>query len=211
MQRAAYQEQLAQVPVEKLVFLDQCGFSLALHRLYGWVVGGGRCIERVPFHLQRGHAHAVVGALSLPTPDCPSGLRALWQKSGTWTRALFEAFLQDALLPVLAPGSVLVLDNARIVLDNARIHHGGQIAALVEKAGCSLLYLPPYSPDLPPYSPDFNPIEMLWSWLKNHVRALAPRDKEQRWRDIQDTAHALPHHFATHWFKHVRLHLPELL
>ena len=67
MKRQAYQEQLAQVPVEKLVFLDQCGFSLALHRLYGWVVGGGRCIERVPFHLQCGHAHAVVGALSLPT------------------------------------------------------------------------------------------------------------------------------------------------
>ena len=197
MKRQAYQEQLAQVPVEKLVFLDQCGFSLALHRLYGWVVGGGRCIERVPFHLQRGHAHAVVGALSLPTPDCPNGLRALWQKSGTWTRATFEAFLQDALLPVLAPGSVLVLDNARI-------HHGGNIAALVERAGCSLLYLPPYSPD-------FNPIEMLWSWLKSHVRALAPRDQEQRWSAIRDIADALPQHFAVHWFKHARLHLPELL
>ena len=197
MKRQAYQEQLALVAVEKLVFLDQCGFSLALHRLYGWVVGGGRCIEKVRFHLQRGKAHSGVGALSLPTPDCPSGLRALWQKEGTWTRASFEAFLQDGLLPVLAPGSVLVLDNARI-------HHGGNIAALVEAAGCSLLYLPPYSPD-------FNPIEMLWSWLKNHVRALAPRDPEQRWRVIQDIMDALPYHFAIRWFEHVRLHLPELL
>ncbi|MBW3636019.1 MAG: IS630 family transposase [Armatimonadetes bacterium] len=195
--RAAFAEQIALVPLERLVFLDECGFGLNLCQLYGWTIGGGRCVERVPFHLQRGQAHSVVGALSLPSLDCPSGLRALWQKSGTWTRDSFEAFLQDGLLPVLPSGSVLVLDNARI-------HHGGNIKALVEQAGCSLLYLPPYSPD-------FNPIEMLWSWLKNHVRALAPRDKEQRWSAIQNTADALPHHFATQWFKNVRLRLPELL
>jgi transposase len=193
----AFRVQIAGVPLEKLVFLDECGFSLALHRLYGWVVGGGRCVEEVPFHLQRGHSHSVVGALSLPSLDCSSGLRALWQKSGTWTRAAFEAFLQEGLLPVLVPGSVLVLDNARI-------HHGGNIQELVEAAGCSLLYLPPYSPD-------FNPIELLWSWLKHHVRALAPRDPEKRWSAIQDTADDLPHHFAAQWFKHVRLHFPELL
>jgi len=197
VKREAYQEQIAQVPLAKLVFLDECGFSLALYRLYGWVIGGGRCIEKVPFHLQRGKAHSVVGALSLPTPDCPSGLRALWQKAGAWNRASFEAFLQDGLLPVLEPGSVLVLDNARF-------HHGGQIQALVEEAGCSLLYLPPYSPD-------FNPIELLWSWLKARVRALAPREETQRWNDIQNTARDLPLQFAKQWFQHVGLHLPDLL
>jgi len=197
VKREAYQEQIAQVPLDKLVFLDECGFSLALYRLYGWVIGGGRCVETVPFHLQRGKAHAVVGALSLPTPDCPSGLRALWQKAGAWNRASFEAFLQDGLLPVLQPGSVLVLDNARF-------HHGGQIQALVEEAGCSLLYLPPYSPD-------FNPIELLWSWLKARVRVLAPRDPNQRWNDIHNAADVLPLQFAKHWFQHVGLRLPELL
>ena len=80
MKRGAYQEQLAHVPLQQLVFLDECGFSLALYRLYGWVIGGGHCVETVPLHLQRGQAHWVVGAFSLPTPDCHSGLRALWQK-----------------------------------------------------------------------------------------------------------------------------------
>jgi len=124
VKREAYQEQIAQVPLDKLVFLDECGFSLALYRLYGWVIGGGRCLETVPFHLQPGKAHSVMGALSLPTPDCPSGLpqriapadcpsglpqriapadcpsglRALWQEARAWNRASFEAFLQRGVL-----------------------------------------------------------------------------------------------------------------
>ena len=83
------------------------------------------------------------------------------------------------------------------------------------RLSCSLYTLRCYSCRLllylPPYSPDLNPIELLWSWLKNHVRALAPREQQQRWSAIQDTADALPHHFAAHWFKHGRLHLPEML
>ena len=84
------------------------------------------------------------GAFSLPVASTSAsagnnGMRALWQKLGAVTRPEFEAFLREHLLPVLECGSVLVLDNARI-------HHGGQIAQLVEEAGCSLLYLPPYSP-----------------------------------------------------------------
>ena len=120
-----------------------------LHRLYGWTIGGGRCVEEVP--LTRGAHLSLLGAFSLPSSGCPSsgysnGLRVLWHKSGAWNRASFEAFLQDGLLPLLPPGSVLVLDNARF-------HHGPHITALVEAAGCSLLYLPTDSPDL-------NPIEL---------------------------------------------------
>jgi transposase len=114
----------------------------------------------------------------------------LWQKKGAWNRACFEAFLQDGLLPLLEPGSV-------VVLDNARIHHGGEILALVERAGCSLLYLPPYSPD-------YNPIELVWSWIKHLVRALAPRDDKQREEDIHFAAQQLPNH-APNWFKHCLL------
>lgn len=180
------------MPVEKLVFLDECGFSLNLHRLYGWTVGGGRCLEAVPFN--KGINRSVLGALSLPTPDCPTGMRAIWQKLGAWTRETFEAFLQDGLLPLLEPGSVLVLDNARI-------HHGGHIAQYVEKAGCSLLYLPPYSPD-------FNPIEMAWSWIKNKVRVLAPRNDIDREQAIHQAALSIPTQAATAWFKHCRRKTP---
>ena len=190
--RSAFVQQISQIAVEKLVFLDECGFSLNLHRLYGWVVGGGRCREKVPFN--KGVNRSVLGAFSLPTPQCPTGMRALWQKRGAWTRETFELFLQDGLLPLLEPGSVLVLDNARI-------HHGGDIAALVERAGCSLLYLPPYSPD-------FNPIELAWGWIKAKVRSLAPRDDAARERDIHLASLLLPTTAATNWFRHCGLKPP---
>jgi len=146
-------------------------------------------LEAVPF--ERGQNRSVVGAFSLPSPHYPNGMRVLWQKQGAWTRATFEAFLQDGLLPVLDRGSVLVLDNASI-------HRGAAIRELVEQAGCSLLYLPPYSPDL-------NPIEMAWSWIKHRVTTLAPRDDQTRQNHIQDAARQLPPSAATAWFKHCGL------
>ncbi len=48
-------------------------------------------------------------------------------------------------------------------VDNATFHHGGRIAQLIQDAGCQLLYLPPYSPDL-------NRIEKCWAWLKSRIR-----------------------------------------
>ena len=99
----------------------------------------------------------------------------------------FEQFLQESLLPRLPQGSVLVLDNARI-------HHGGQVAALVEQAGCSLLYLPPYSPD-------FSPIELAWGWVKQRVRAVGPRDDVTRQQAVNDAVNALPPEFASTWFR----------
>jgi transposase len=162
---------------------------LNLHRLYGWTIGGGRCEEEVPF--ERGQNRSCLGAFSLPTPDCPTGMRALWQKLGAWTRATFEAFLQDGLLPLLELGSVLVLDNASI-------HRGCEIRKLVEAAGCSLLYLPPYSPDL-------NPIEPVWSWIKHCVRTQAPRDDGHRQSAIHEAARQLPPSAPTAWFRHCGL------
>ncbi|MFH7025209.1 MAG: transposase [Heteroscytonema crispum UTEX LB 1556] len=50
-----------------------------------------------------------------------------------------------------------------VVMDNATFHKGGRIQQLIQDAGCEILYLPPYSPDL-------NKIEKCWSWLKSRIR-----------------------------------------
>lgn len=187
--RAEFRRQLAQVELDKLVFIDECGFALNLHRLYGWVLGGGRCVEEVP--LNKGCNRSVVGAYSFPSEANPTGLWALWQKLGAWTGFLFEAFLEESVLPFLPAGSVLVLDNAKI-------HHGAKLAQIVEKAGCWLLYLPPYSPD-------YNPIELVWSWIKHRVRTFAPRDDEQREARIRQAQTELPPQAAPGWFRHCGL------
>ena len=50
-----------------------------------------------------------------------------------------------------------------IIMDNATFHKSQETRLLVEKAGCKILFLPPYSPDL-------NPIEKIWNQFKSFVR-----------------------------------------
>ena len=181
--------QIQEIDWNKLVFLDECGFALNLHRLYGWVVAGGRCVEEVPFN--KGVNRSVLGAYSFPSEANPSGLWALWQKLGAWTGLLFAMFLEESVLPRVPRGSVLVLDNAKI-------HFDPDLQQIVERAGCFLLYLPPYSPD-------YNPIELVWSWIKERVRKLAPRDDGQREAYIRQVASELPPQAALGWFRHCGL------
>ncbi len=156
-----------------------------MRRLYGWAIGGARCVEVAP--QTRAKNRSCLGAFSLPSAFNPTGLWRLWQKLGAWNSLLFEAFVVDELLPLLPPQSVLVLDNARI-------HQSQSLQHSVEEAGHRLLFLPPYSPD-------FNPIELVWGWLKNCVRYLAPEGDEQRQDCIRKAQHALPPQHAYAWFR----------
>jgi transposase len=85
---------------------------------------------------------------------------------GACNRTVFETWLENCLIPVLRPGEW-------VIVDNATFHHGGRIAQLIEAAGCQLVYLPPYSPDL-------NRIEKCWAWLKSRVRKLLPTSDNLR-------------------------------
>ena len=69
--------------------------------------------------------------------------------------------MTDALVPVLEPGDV-------VVMDNLQAHKISGVQEAIESAGAHLLYLPPYSPDL-------SPIEPMWSKVKQSLRSLAAR------------------------------------
>ena len=85
-------------------------------------------------------------------------------------QAIFTQYVRQYLLPELAPGDV-------VILDNLSSHKGTEAAALVEAAGATLLFLPPYSPDL-------NPIEQVFAKLKGLLRRAGERTRDGLWSRI---------------------------
>lgn len=79
-------------------------------------------------------------------------------------RTIFEAWVEHVLVPNLGQGDI-------VVMDNLSSHKGPRVRALIEAAGATLRYLPPYSPD-------FNPIEQAFAKLKAFFRAFRPRTFE---------------------------------
>ena len=82
---------------------------------------------------------------------------------GPTTKLVFEAYVERVLAPSLRPGQV-------VILDNLASHRGERVRELIEERGCSLLYLPPYSPD-------FSPIEEAFSKLKALLRKAKARTR----------------------------------
>jgi len=82
---------------------------------------------------------------------------------GTCDASLFNVWLKQMLIPNLIPGQVLILNNASF-------HKSVESQKLIEAAGCKILFLPPYSPDL-------NPIEKYWANMKKKVRVLLKKTK----------------------------------
>ena len=72
---------------------------------------------------------------------------------------LFLAYVQQVLVPTLRPGDI-------VIMDNLRSHKVAGVREAIEAAGATLMFIPPYSPDL-------NPIEMAFAKLKALLRAKA--------------------------------------
>ena len=90
--------------------------------------------------------------------------------SGAINRDAFETYVEKVLVPELRPGDI-------VVMDNLSSHKGPLARALIEAAGASLLFLPPYSPD-------FNPIENAFAKLKALLRKAAERTVDGLWAAI---------------------------
>ena len=141
-------------------------------RLRGRAPRGRRCRAPVP------HGHwkttTFTGALRL------SGMTAPMVLDGPMNGQAFLAYVEPILVPTLRPGDI-------VVVDNLPAHKSGGVRAAIERAGATLLYLPPYSPD-------FNPIEKAFAKLKALLRKAAARTINDLWDAIRD---AMPKFSAT--------------
>jgi transposase len=89
------------------------------------------------------------------------GLGAAMVLNGAMNREAFDAYVEQLLGPTLVPGQI-------VVLDNLPVHKSARARRLIEAAGCTVLFLPAYSPD-------FNPIELAFAKLKQGLRSTAAR------------------------------------
>ena len=155
--RVAWRAAAAQVASADWVFVDECGVATNLVRRYGRAEGGARAVGTAPYG--RWERLTIFGALSLA-----GALGACMAVEGAADTRATVAFVEQVLGPTLRPGQV-------VVMDNLAPHKAPRVRALIEAAGCTLLLLPPYSPD-------FNPIEQAWSKLKALLRAIGARTTE---------------------------------
>jgi transposase len=182
--RAEFWKQIEALDPNDLVFLDEMGVSLALCLLYGWGEKGEDLIEQVAS--KRGKNLSVIGAFD------SLGMICTQSQLGAINRDSFERFLIE-LLQQLTAGSV-------IIMDNASIHKGGRIEELITQAGCTVLYLPPYSPD-------FNPIELAWAFVKKLIRREGPRDDASRQSALTKALASIPDTLGAACFRHCNYRL----
>lgn len=94
--------------------------------------------------------------LSLIAALTPEGMGAAMTIEGAVDGAVFQVYVRDFLVPQLRPGQV-------VIMDNLSVHKSTRVRQLVEAQGCTLVFLPAYSPDL-------TPIEQAFSKLKTFLR-----------------------------------------
>jgi transposase len=178
--RDAWLEKFADVRVDQLVFLDEFGATTTMQRTHGRAASGERVVTRVP------HGHwkmiSTIAAMSV------NGIVASGSFDGATDTELFVTFIREALVPILKPGQVLVMDNLPA-------HKSPQIDQLVESTGARVLRLPPYSPD-------FNPIEMAISKIKTMLRKLARRSVDGLFTGIGEALRSIRAHDALNYIAH---------
>jgi len=124
----------------------------------------------------------MIGALDV------TGVRAMMTIEGATDGEVFEAFLERVLLRKLRHGDI-------VVLDNVGAHRTPNVRRLIEEAGATVLYLPPYSPDL-------NPIELAWSKLKAILKEFGARTHDALDAAIRRAMDLIGRSDAAGWFKH---------
>jgi transposase len=178
--RAAFRAQIAALPAERLVAVDETATTIALARRHARAPRQ----RRAPGHVPKNHGTptTLVAALT------PSGFGPAMTRLGPIDTAAFRVYVRDLLAPTLRPGQI-------VLLDNLGAHKATDIRTMIEARACEVLYLPPYSPD-------FNPIELAFAKFKAHLRRAGPRTQPALDRTITETIDCIPPHEALAFIHH---------
>ena len=163
-----------------MVFLDESNASTTMSRLRGRAERGVRALGYVP----HGHykTQTMLAGIRLSGPVAPLVL------DGAVDGEVFTAWTEQFLLPELKAGDV-------VIADNLSSHKALGARKAIEAAGCQFLFLPPYSPD-------FNPIEEMWSKIKECLRDIGAREFEALFSAIGDAFSQISPSDCQGYFRH---------
>ena len=164
----------------RLIFLDETWATTNMARSHGRAPRGERLVASVPY----GHWHTTTFLCGLRQ----DGLVAPLVLDGAINGAAFLAYVEQMLCPTLHPGDI-------VICDNLSSHKVSGVREAIEARGASLLYLPPYSPDL-------NPIELAFSKLKRLLRAAAERTVDALWAAIGRLLQQFTPHECANFLRH---------
>ena len=157
--RARWKQHQDRLDPKRLVFIDETWAKTNMTRRHGRCA---RLVAKVPHG--RWRTLTFLAALRCDRITAPCVI------DGPINGTSFGAYVEQFLVPTLAAGDV-------VIMDNLGSHKGRVVRQLIRAAGAKLFFLPRYSPDL-------NPIEQVFAKLKTLLRKTDPRTTEATWRGI---------------------------
>ena len=147
--REKYKQKIENIPKEMLVYIDESGIEMTVHRNTGWAMKGKK-LEAKKSGKYYKRTNIIAGYVNKQI------IAPLVFYSSCNTR-LFDAWVEQFLIKELNFGQYVVMDT---------FHKSKKAQELIESVGCKVIFLPPYSHDL-------NPIEKFWAnmkrWIKNNI------------------------------------------
>jgi len=172
---------MPEIDVDKLVFLDESGINIDMTRRYGRAVGKARVVDDVPLNTPK--TTTLLSSIRINGETVPTFF------DGTLNGERFIQYLKEKLIPSLHEDDI-------VIMDNLRSHKVEGVKELFANTKASLVYLPPYSPDL-------NPIEMMWSKIKSFLKAQKCRSIDSLHSIIPSAFSQVNSHDCLGWFSYV--------
>ncbi|WP_206214331.1 IS630 family transposase, partial [Desulfovibrio sp. ZJ369] len=163
----------------RLIFIDETGAKTNMTRLYGRARNGQRC-----------HDHASDGRwerISILSATRVTGETCSAVFDGALDGKMYNAYIEKFLLPTLKANDI-------VIMDNLNIHKSKTAKNLITEKGCKYIFLPEYSPDL-------NPIEKMWSKVKQLLRGMKAKTCDELYKSIGKALSCITQKDAEGWFK----------
>jgi transposase len=179
-----WQAELTETDLKRLVFWDEAAVLTTMTLLYGRSLPGERIVEYVP--------HGDWERLTVAAGIRLGGVCGAMTYEGGTTAEAAATFADGCLGAELLPGDI-------VILDRLSSHSDPAVLQALQRRGVQVKQLPAYSPDL-------NPVEKVWSKVKQAVRRARPRTIEELNAAVAASLRAITPEDIKGWFEHCGYH-----